>query len=139
MRAALAPVEALKAERRPGGLESREVDAELGDERGTCAGERQHAAAVTDETAIEQTLEDANAEIAREMVVADPRSTQRDLRGPCPHAHRLISDDETHHRLEQPRDLITRERVVAVPALLSQPEQPTLLELREVRARGLRR
>src|SRR4051794_11682803 len=86
-----------------------------------------------------QGVEHLHAEIAGEMIVADPRAPQRRILRPGAHAHMAGPCGEARKAFQHAGDVVVGEAVVAVAALLLRLDQAAGLELGKMRARGLRR
>ncbi len=92
-----------------------------------------------DQVARAHGVEHLHAEIAGEVVVADPRAPQRRISRPGAHAHVAGPRGKARKAFEHARDVVVGEAVVAVAALLLRLDEPAGLELRQMRARSLRR
>ena len=84
-------------------------------------------------------VEHLHAEIAGEVIVADPRAPQRRLLRPGAHAHVAGALGQARKPFEHMGDVGAGEAVVAVAALLLRLDQAAGFELRQMRTRGLRR
>jgi len=84
-------------------------------------------------------VEHLHAEIACQMVVANPRAAQRRVLRSSADAHVTGAGGEPRKALEHPGDVGIGEAIVAVTALLFLLDQPATLELSEMGTCGLRR
>ena len=84
-------------------------------------------------------VEHLHAEIAGQVIVANPRPAQRRILRPGAHAHVAGAGGEPREALEHAGDVGIAEAVIAVAALLFLFDQAAGLELRKMRTRGLRR
>jgi len=84
-------------------------------------------------------VEHLHAEIARQMVIANPRAAQRRILRTGAHAHVTGACRKPRKTLEHAGDIGAGEAIVAVAALLLRLDQAAGFELRKMRARGLRR
>ena len=73
------------------------------------------------------------------MIVADPRAAQRRILWPGAHAHVASARGKALEALEHAGDIGIGEAVIAVAALLFLLDQAAGLQLRQMRACGLRR
>ena len=83
-------------------------------------------------------VEHLHAEIAGEMIVADPRAAQRRILRSGPHPHMAGTRGNALKSLEHAGDIGVGEAVIAVAALFFLLDQAAGLQLRQMRTRGLR-
>ena len=84
-------------------------------------------------------VEHLHAEIAGKMIVADPRAAQRRILRAGAHAQVTGAGGKALKALQHAGDIGVGEAIVAVAALLFLLDQAAGLELRQMRAGGLRR
>jgi hypothetical protein len=136
---ALAPIETRPAE---GALLPRQsfgIDTKLAEQSPARCGEIESVGARRQCAAPQQALEDAHANLASEVVVADPGFSQRRLARARSSSHGAGAERDAHQRLEQLRDIPIGEAEVTVPPLAFDRHEPRLDELREMGADRLLR
>ena len=92
-----------------------------------------------DQLLIFHAVEHLHAEIAGEMIVADPRAAQRRILWSGAHAHVARARRQPGEALEHAGDIGAGEAIVAVAALFLHFDQTAGFQLRQMRTRGLRR
>ena len=83
-------------------------------------------------------VEHLHAEIAGQMVVANPRAAQRRILRPGTHAHVTGARRQTREALEHAGDIRIGEAIIAVAALLLRLDQAAGFQFGQMGARGLR-
>src|SRR6266852_1063463 len=92
-----------------------------------------------DQPLIFHAVEHLHAEIAGEMIVANPRAAQRRILWSRAHAHVTGTRRETCEAFEHAGDIGAGEAIIAVAALFLRFNQAAGFQLRQMRTRGLRR
>src|SRR3984957_8374698 len=137
MMAPLAPVQAGLAYRaaRMGQRLGRDLQA-LGQEALALGGELNVLLLLPDQPLASHAVEHLHAEIAGEMVVADPRAAQRRLLRPGAYPHMAGARGKALEALQHAGDIGVTEAIIAVAALLLLLDQAAGLQLRKMRACG---
>ena len=86
---------------------------------------------------LDERVEERDAEFAGEVIVAKPRVAQRRLFRAGTRAQRLGARGDAHQRFEQARDVGIRETVIAMAPLRFDGDEAGVVELAQMRARGL--
>src|SRR3984957_19693536 len=111
----------------------------LGQETLALRGQLDVVLALSQQPLLLHAVEHLHAEIAGEMIVADPRAAQRRILRPGAHAQVTGARGKPLKAFQHPGDIRVGEAKVAVAALLFLLDQAAGLELRQMRAGGLRR
>src|SRR3984885_6591909 len=111
----------------------------LGQETLTLRGQLDVVLALSQQLLFFHAVEHLHAEIASEMIIADPRAAQRRILRPGAHAQMAGTRGKPLKALQHTGDIGVGEAKVAVAALLFLLDQVTCLQFRQMRAGGLRR
>ena len=137
MAATRAPVETTAAQRPAEFAERREIDPEVLHFSPPAFRQSQLLVRPLKDTVAKQGVEQRDAQISSQVVVADPRLPQGGFLGTGANAGRTAGGRDAHQVLQQGRDTAVGQTVVAMPALRLHCDQIGLLQARQVRAAGL--
>jgi hypothetical protein len=132
-----APVEAGLAQRPARMGERLRVDLQrVGHEARALGGQLDVVLLLTNQLLPLHAVEHLHAEIAGEMIVADPGAAQRRILRSGAHAHVAGARGQAREALEHPGDIGIGEAIVAVAALLLLLDQPAGFQFRKMRTRS---